>query len=139
MVIVNYFAKKCDLIPKNHIEAAYADMYANQFTDIFNVASAIALNSNSTQSTASNSTLFNVTIPLTLKRLEARIIENCCGVIAGRHISYADIFMASILDVLGKARDGVLSYYPNVKALDIKVRSKPRIAAWILKRPQTDL
>ena len=29
-------AKKCHLIPKNDIQAGFADMYANYFTDIFN-------------------------------------------------------------------------------------------------------
>ena len=127
-------------MPKNDLDAAYADMFANQFTDIYNAASAIFLSSNSTgQNNSLESTLYNATIPLTLKRLEARIIENGCGVIAGRYISYADIFLASILDVLGDKRDSVLSSYPNVKALDIKVRSMPKIAAWILKRPKTDI
>lgn len=135
---VNYLAKKCDFMPKNDIDAAYADMFANQFTDIYNAASAIFLSTNSTdQITSPNSTLFNVTIPLTLKRLEARIIENGCGVIAGRYISYADIFMADILDVLGDKKESVLSAYPNVKALDIKVRAMPKIATWILNRPKT--
>ncbi len=139
MLKVNFLAKKCDFMPKNDIDAAYADMFANQFTDIYNAASEIFLSANSSQTSAGNSTLFNGTIPLTLKRLEARIIENGCGVIAGRYISYADIFMASILDVLGNARDSVLSSYPNVKALDIKVRSMPKIATWILNRPKTDI
>ena len=136
---MNFFAKKCNYMPKNEIDAAYADMFANQFTDIFNAVAPILLSTNASQDALSNSTVFMVTIPLTLTRLEARIVQNGHGLIAGRSISYADIFLASIMDVLGNMRDSVLSAYPNVNALFVRVRSMPRIATWILNRPNTNI
>ena len=136
---MNYIARKCDFVPRHDIEAAYADMFANQFTDIYNVASAAFLDTNATSQAITNANLLNTTWPLTLKRAEARILANGCGVLAGRDISYADIYLSTILDLVGNKRDNLTMAYPNVKALDARVRAMPKIADWIKNRPVTPL
>ena len=135
---VNLIAKKCDFVPRNEIEVAYAEMFSHQFTDVFNLANAAFMNANSTNQT-NILTVLNATLSLTLKRVEERIIANPlgCGVIAGRDISYADIYLSAILDLVGNQRDNVTMPYPNVKALDARVRSMPKIAEWIKNRPVT--
>ena len=136
---MNYIARKCDFVPRHDIEMAYADMFANQFTDIYNAASAAFLDTNATSQAIANANLLNNTWPLTLKRAEARILANGCGVLAGRDISYADIYLSTILDLVGNNRDNLIMAYPNVKALDARVRAMPKIANWIKNRPVTPL
>ena len=115
-------------------------MFSQQFNDVYNVASAAFMNATSTnQTNFSPVTALNGILPLTLKRTEERIIANCNGVIAGRDISYADIHLSAILDLVGNQRDNITMSYPNVKALDARVRTMPKIAEWIKNRPITNI
>ena len=144
---MNYFAKKCGLIPKDDIDAAFADMFALQFTDVFNVISAITINPNnltSSKQLESYNSFFNSIWTLTLNKTEERIKANKYKVIAGKEISYTDLYLSSLLDLAAtpgtnRTRNEFLNIYPNIKNLDIKVRSLPRIAKWLITRPKTDI
>ncbi len=133
-------AKKCCLIPKNDIQAGYADMYAHYFTEIFDLIGAYNFEQDPTLKTQKYNTLVNTTWPLFLQKVEARIIaNNGCGVIAGNDVSYADLYLVAILDNYYKIFNGNLDAYPNVKALDARVRAIPKVAAWLASRPNTPL
>lgn len=131
-------------MPNDEIEEAFANMFALQFTDVFNAYSSIALETNKTAQSIKYAAFFSGIWTLTLKRTDERISANKHGLIAGRKISYADIYLSTMLDYplspnTGRTREEFLSIYPNIKIVDTKVRSLPRIAKWVLNRPQTDI
>jgi glutathione S-transferase len=156
-------AKKCCLIPRDDIQAGYADMYVHYFTEMFDLISSYTMESviflifyltiyllmlrlndknkkfqDAALKQSKYNTLVNTTWPLFLSRVEARIIaNNGCGVIAGWDISYADLYLVSVLDFYKTQFSGNLDAYPNVKALDARVRALPKVAAWLSTRPIT--
>ena len=142
---MNLLAKKCDLLPDDYIEAAYADMFALQFTDVFNAFGQILFDPTNNQSARYND-FFNGIWSLTMNRTEERIRSNAkqnCKVIAGKDVSYADIYLSSILELAStkgtnRTREQYLDAYPNIKQADIKVRSRPGIARWLMTRPRTE-
>ena len=113
-------------------------MYVHYFTEMFDLLAAWNLEQDPNQKLAKYNTLANVTWPLFLSRVEARIIaNNGCGVIAGWDISYADLYLVALLDQYYKIFNGNLNNYPNISALDARVRALPKVAAWLASRPQT--
>ena len=126
-------------------------MFTLQFTDVLNAILPIAsmgrsnyTNPDNTNSSRLYANFFssNSTWTLTLSRAEERICANGRGVIAGRGISYADIYLSSLLDLANvngtnQSRDVILNSYPNIKALDLRVRTLPGVAAWLVTRPVT--
>jgi glutathione S-transferase len=146
---VNFLAKKCHLMPENEFDAALADMYALQFTDVLNSFLNINMNQNQNFSGNTNRTqnrfdqFFSGIWSLTLNRTEEQICANGHGVIAGRHLSYADIYLSSLLDLAiitstNRTREQYTNAYPNIRQLDLRVRSLPRVAEWLIVRPKND-
>ena len=129
-------AKKCCLIPKNDVQAGYADMYNHYFTEMFDLIGGYNFEPNATLKDQKLIALVNMW-PIFLQRVEKRIIANGCGVIAGNDISYADLYLVSILDNYYKQFGGNMTGYPNTKALDDRVRALPKVAAWLASRPVT--
>lgn len=79
--------------------------------------------------------LFTSTWPNNFMFFEKRLIANGNGFLAGDSLSWADIFLSQITDFLYDKKTSFLANYPNVKALDARVRSMPSIAKWISTRP----
>ena len=125
-------------MPRDELDAAYADMYAHQFSDVFNLAAAAQFETDPTLKKQKTDALFNTTWPNNLKAFEARLIANGCGVIAGKDISYADLYLSTLLDFIGPKKDEILKAYPNIVALDKRVRALPKVAEWIAKRPPSE-
>jgi len=134
-------------MPQNEFDAALADMYALQFSGVLNSFIFIIMSQNQNQS--SNLTqnrfdqFFSGIWSLTLNRTEEQICANGHGVIAGRHLSYADIYLSSLLDLAiatntNRTREQYTNAYPNIRQLDIRVRSLPRVAEWLIVRPKSD-
>ena len=131
-------ANKFCLIPRDEIDAAFADMYAEQLHDIYQLVNDANFESDPAKQKILLENLFNTTIPNNLKVFEARLVTNGCGVLAGKEISYADIYLSSMLDFLGTRKDEILRSYPSVHALDARIRALPKISDWLAKRPKTD-
>lgn len=121
-------------------------MFALQFTDVFNSFGQILFDTTSSNQSARFNDFFNGIWSLTMNRTEERIRTNAkhnCKVIAGKDVSYADIYLSSILELAStkgtnRTREQYLDAYPNIKQTDIKVRSRPGIARWLMTRPRTE-
>ena len=131
-------ANKFCLVPRDDLDAAFADMYANQLHDLYQLVNDAYFERDPVKQKLLQDTLFNTTWPNNLKAFEARLITNGCGVIAGKEISYADIYLSSMLDFLGPKKEEILRAYPSVNGLEARIRALPKIAEWIAKRPKTD-
>lgn len=79
--------------------------------------------------------LLTTTWPAQMAIFEKRLVDTNTGFLSGESLSWADIFLSQITDFLYDKKDALLANYPNVKALDARVRTIPRIAKWISSRP----
>ncbi len=118
---------------KNDKDAAYAHMYSDQLTDFFDEYGRAFAENN----TSILNKFLNETLPRNMKFFEDRLARNR-GFLAGTSLTYADVHLSSILDLMNDQKNMVLKVYPNIAALDRKVLQIPQIVDWIKKRPKTD-
>ena len=83
--------------------------------------------------------LTNEVIPNNMKLFESKLAKTNTGYLIGNGLTWADLYLSSILEWLGPNKDAVLNNFPHLKAFEQKIRSLPRIAEWISKRPKTDM
>nr|QUF59403.1 glutathione S-transferase GSTS6/7-1 [Brachionus angularis] len=132
LAIARYLARQFDLNGKNPTETALIDMYGSQVADLFNSINTMFMN-NASQA------LMDENWNKNLKFFEKRLELNGNGYLVGYSLSWADLYLSQITDFLFNRKSQFLSNYPRIKALDDRVRSLPRIADWLRRRPVTDL
>lgn len=79
------------------------------------------------------------TLPAALKLFDERIGKVGSGFLASSGLTWADLYLFCVLEWLGDKREAVLENFKNVKAHEQKIKSIPNIAAWLAKRPKTDM
>ena len=105
-------------------------MYGEQISDLFNEFASLT--------DASDHARFNETWSRNLNYFEKRIVENKSGFLVGSSLSWADIYLAQMVEFMDIRQDEILSYFPYVRRLTTKVRDIPLIADWIRRRPSTE-
>ncbi len=129
-----YLGKKLNLAGANEDEEALISMYAHQLGDLFTQIAASS-GGNDEETTR----LFNQTWPLNLRFFESRLIQNGRnGFLIGNKYSWADLFLSQLIENIPLSRIGLLDNYPQVKRLNLNVRSLSQIRKWINTRPVTD-
>nr|AIT99308.1 glutathione S-transferase sigma 7 [Brachionus koreanus] len=128
--IARYLANEFGLYGRNNLENAVIDMYGAQLGDLFDAFST-SFNSNTTLS------FFTEVWPRNFQFFEDRLNKNGNGFLVGKRLSWADIYLSQMTDFI-QNKDEFLNKFPLVKALDKKVRSIPKIADWIKRRPDGD-
>ena len=83
--------------------------------------------------------LNNEVIPHNMKLFESKLAKTNSGYLIGKGLTWVDLYLSSILEWLGPNKEAVLNNFPHLKASDEKIRSLPKIAEWISKRPKTDM
>lgn len=83
--------------------------------------------------------LASETIPHNMKLFDDRLEKTGSGYIAYSGLSWVDLYLFTVLENLGDKKDAILSNYKHVKALEEKIKTNPRIAAWLAKRPKTPI
>jgi len=112
------------------------NMYAHQMGDLFNRIAEVMIETNSQRKLQLEETLFNQTWPANLNFFETQLKRNSYfGFLIGCSLSWADIYLAQIVELLNERKDKMLINYPSVKDLETRVRSMPRVAEWIANRP----
>jgi len=131
--IARYLARKYGLGGKNEHDAAHADMIVDGIVDLN-----VARNSAKTEEEKAN--VVKVTLPKWLGFFEALLKKNHEGKghFVGENLTYADILMLIAIDNVNAGAPGLIDSYPLLKDLRERVACRPRIAAWIAKRPQTN-
>jgi glutathione S-transferase len=76
-------------------------------------------------------------VPSHLEILETRLVSNGSGWLAASGITYADLYLFTLLGNLGEKRELALANFPHVRKLEEAVKSHPLIAEWLNKRPIT--
>ena len=76
--------------------------------------------------------------PVYLKTFEERLGTNN-GWLVGGCMTWADLYLAVVLEWIGPQEDAILAQFVKCDALSKRVKSIPQIAEWIKKRPVTAL
>ncbi len=83
--------------------------------------------------------LNNEVIPNNMKLFESKLAKTNSGYLIGKGLTWADLYLVCILEWLGPHKEAVLNNFSHLKAFEHKIRSLPKIAEWISKRPKTDM
>ncbi len=113
------------MLGKNDIDTAFANMYSDQLTDLYNKLPA----------PSENNSLVTVLFKTYLKPFEERLVRNK-GFLAGNRISYADLYLSSMLENLMDQKNETLKEFPFIDALDKKVRNMHRIKEYLQNRAE---
>jgi glutathione S-transferase len=129
--IGKYLANKFCIAGKNDIDIAYVDMYTSQLLDLFDQIGKYQFETNAT----AREQLFNQTWSTNMPIFENKLAQTNTGYLVGNALTWADLYLSSILDNLGDRYNQVLASFSKIKALDQKVKSVPQVADWLKKRP----
>ena len=83
--------------------------------------------------------LENEIMPAYLKQFEDKVAKGSSGFLIGDSLTLADLYFVCLTDWLGEKKKVALANFPKLQTLDEKVRSIPKLAEWIAKRPVTSI
>jgi glutathione S-transferase len=101
-------------------------MYADQLSDLFS------------KLTIGNKTLNKELFVTNLKYFEERLAKNF-GYLASSKLTYADLYLSSMLENLSDLKNETLKDFPHVANLDRRIRRMPRIKSWLARRAKYEL
>ena len=133
--IGKYLANKFKIDGWSDIDRAYADMYTSQLLDLFDQIGRYQFETNATV----REQLFTETWSANMPIFENRLAKTNTGYLVGSSLTWADLYLSSILDNLGERYNQVLANFSRIRALDQKVKSMPQIADWLKRRPITPM
>jgi prostaglandin-H2 D-isomerase / glutathione transferase len=77
--------------------------------------------------------------PKHLDKIEELI--TMCGVgkvhVVGNALTWADLYIFDVMTNYQKVEPNLLSHFPHIEKIRLRVETNPRIASWIEKRPNT--
>jgi glutathione S-transferase len=132
-------AKKFNLAGKGEREEAEADMYADQASDLLVHMAAEYKEQGETRKAELTRKLREEIIPAQLSLFEARLAKSSSGYLTLSGLTYADLHLTSVVEMLCDKKEQALAHFPHVKKLIETVHSHPKIAVWIAKRPVSSL
>nr|AYN44489.1 glutathione S-transferase S1-2 [Brachionus calyciflorus] len=139
VTIARYVARKFNLAGKGDEEQAEVEMYGDQVSDLLNELVKVHFEKDETRQNELRKKFHEEILPNTLKTLDGKIAHNGSGYLVASGLTWADLFLVNILEWLGDKKEAALANFSNLKSLDEKVRSHPRIAEWLEKRPKTEM
>ena len=84
--------------------------------------------------------LLNNVFPTHFKQIASIVEETEGDFIAGKQVTFGDIFLASWFDIYEDAVDkSILNNFPSLKKLQKAVMNLPALKSWIERRPTTML
>nr|UOU03290.1 glutathione S-transferase sigma 1/4 [Brachionus rubens] len=139
ITIARYLARRFGLAGRTPEEEAEIESYGDLISDLMTELYKIRFERDEARKAENTKKTFEEILPNIFKNFENRISKNGTGYLSPSGLSWADLFLVNVLDWLGDKKSLILINYPNIKALDYKTRSNPKILEWIAKRPKTDL
>ena len=109
-------------------------MYTSQLLDLFDQIARYQFQTNLTE----RERLFNETWSRNLPYFETKLSSTNTGFLVGSKITWADLYLSSVLDNLGNRSANVLQNFTRIKRLDQRVKAIPNIAKWLNRRPITE-
>nr|XP_006825036.1 PREDICTED: hematopoietic prostaglandin D synthase-like [Saccoglossus kowalevskii] len=137
--IARFLARRHDLYAEDLFDQAKIDMITDTMKDIFEKLGDIWFAKENKQELMDK--YYNDVFPLLLQGLERVLKENNDGdgYFVGDTVTLADLSFADTSYFMVEWRPDVLNEYPKLKALKKRVESRPRIAEWMKKRPESTI
>lgn len=133
--IARYLAREFKLYGKDNIEAMQIDAVMETATDIRSALSALFSETDEAKKAEIKKVALTEKFPKTLGMLEN--LAQGDGVFVGDSISVADIGFYRVMEIVKGHKADILDDYPKLKAIEEKVRTETKIAAWLAVRPVT--
>jgi len=140
--IQGYLAREFNLAGTNSWESALVNVVAEMISDLKKPFSdKVFFEKDEAKKAESTKTYFEETAPPMFKRLEERLKANGDGdgYFVGNKISLADIIFFNGMDNVLKVKATALDDYPKLKALRGRVAALKEVAAYLEKRPVTNV
>jgi len=135
-------ARKHNLVGKGEFEEYRCDEVVDALSDLINYAVLAYLEQDAERKEKIKTRLRNEEYPRILGFLEKRLKENGGKHIVGDSWTWADFAVALFIDGLvkrGVDEAKIVEKLPTLSALNNSVNAIPEIAAWIAKRPATEM
>jgi len=129
MTIARYLAKKHGLYGHNDEEAAIADMVVDGFGDLMGAK-------NKAQTDEDKQKFASQTLPTWLGFFE-NILKHHGGEYFAGVFTYADLIALEVFGHAIQNHADAWNAHPLLAAHHQRISSRPKVAAWIAKRPQT--
>lgn len=135
--IARYVAEKHGLAGENALENAQIAGIGDVIQDIQNQLFKFHFEKDETKKETLKKEFLENSAPKYLDVLEKQIKKNASpeGWLYGSKVTYVDLRVARIMNVIKKMAPALLDNYPGVAALNDKVLALPKIAKWIAERP----
>jgi len=140
--IARYLARKYHLAGKTELEHAQADMLVDYFGDVVKPMMQLFFEQDAAKKAEGMKKYVEEELPKSLTYLEAMLVANHGGdhYFVGSRLTWADLAFINLISwtaSFGRI-EKPLEKFPKLAALQHRVESEPKIAAWIAKRPKTE-
>jgi len=137
--IARFLANKFNLTGCTPLEKAQADMVVDCVADLLNAIYKVHFEGDEAKKKEGCENLKTVIVPGFGKSMTAILTKNGGQYMVGNGLTWADIAIADIVDLMAKKNKDVLTKCPPLLDLTKRVNNLPNIKAWIAKRPVTEL
>ncbi len=117
----------------------FQQRYADQVSDLLNKMAEIMRETDETRKAELQKKLGEEIVPVQLAIFESRLAKTGSGYLVPSGLTFADLYLNLVVDMLGEKKEAALAHFPHLKKLTENVNSNPKIAAWIAKRPVTSM
>nr|UOU03292.1 glutathione S-transferase sigma 3-1 [Brachionus rubens] len=137
--IARYLSRKFGLAGKGDEEQALVEMYGDQMSDLVNEMSKSMRESDENKKKEFLDKFQTETLPFHMKLYDSRIAESKSGFLFPSGMTWADLYLFGILDFLSEAKEQIFQIFPFIKVMEEKVRNHSKMAAYLAKRPDSDM
>jgi len=136
--IARYVATEFNLVPKDHIQAAKADMLVDGHDDVLKHFVPWFLEKDPAKKKEIWQKLETEHIAPFLKLYEKFLTEAGTGYFVTNTVTWADLYLFEVLHSLKHVSPHLFDSHPKLVEFVNKIASEPKIHAWLEKRPKTD-
>jgi glutathione S-transferase len=136
--IARYLGNEFNLVPKDHIQAAKADMYVDGYDDVQKHFVPWFQEKDPAKKKELWQKLETEHIAPFLKMYEKFLVDNGTGYFVSNSVTWADLFLFDALHKTKTTSAHLFEGHPKLKEFVDKIEKEPKIHAWIEKRPKSD-
>jgi len=135
--IFRYLGNEFNLVPKDHIEAARADMLVDGYDDVMKNFVPWFMEKDPAKKQEIWKKLETEHIAPFLDRYEKFLASTGTGYFINKTITWADIFLFDVFHNTKTKSPHLFESHPKLTEFVDKIAKEPKIKAWLEKRPET--
>jgi len=136
--IARYLGNEFNLVPKDHIQSAKADMYIDGIDDVQKHFVPWFMEKDPAKKNEIWKQLETDHIAPFLKLYEKFLTDNGTGYFVSNSITWADIFLFDLFHNFKNKSPHLFDGHSKLKEFVDKIEKEPKIHAWLEKRPKSD-